>query len=340
MSKIVCFDLEGPLSPQDNAFEVMGLIDDGKKIFEKISRFDDIISLEGREGYEPGDTLSLIAPFLVAEGIDEGDVCEISDKARVVDGSKELVRSLKEGGWVVNIISTSYRYHAHTIGERIGVPPEDIWCTDIDFQGLQESLSPGLKKRIREMGEEIVNIEDEDKLVKKLDDFFFKELPKTEYGDPLERVKVVGGAKKLEAVKEISESLNTPLRDISVVGDSITDYKMLGEISKAGGKSIVFNGNKYAVPHARFAIGSENILFIEPILRSNEPEELVRKWISNINEIKKNPEKAPKPYKELLVKLNTSLPDIRLVEENIVDEIVSEHLGYRKVVRGEAADLG
>ena len=57
MEKIICFDLEGPLSPQDNAFEVMKLIPNGDKIFEILSRYDDILALEGREGYEPGDTL-------------------------------------------------------------------------------------------------------------------------------------------------------------------------------------------------------------------------------------------------------------------------------------------
>ncbi|OUJ19006.1 HAD superfamily hydrolase [Methanonatronarchaeum thermophilum] len=340
MRKIVCFDLEGPLSPQDNAFEVMGLLDGGKEVFEKISKFDDIISLEGREGYEPGDTLSLIAPFLVAEGIDENNVLEISNKAKVVNGSKELVNRLKKDGWIVKIISTSYSYHAHTIGDRIGVPSEDIWCTQIDFNELQKLISKDLKNRIKEVSHEIVEIDEIDGLVEKLDSFFFKELPKTEYGNPLERVKVVGGAKKLEAVKEISKKYKVPLQDISVVGDSITDYKMLGEIKKHDGKSIVFNGNQYAIPNAKYAVGSENIRYIEPILNSNEPEKLVTQWEKNIEKIEKNTESAPKPIKDLLIELETSIPDIRLVREEETEEIVKKHIKYRKTVRGEAADLG
>jgi len=58
--KLICFDLEGPLTPQDNAYELMKLVPRGGKIFEVLSRYDDLLALEGRPGYEPGDTLALI----------------------------------------------------------------------------------------------------------------------------------------------------------------------------------------------------------------------------------------------------------------------------------------
>jgi predicted HAD superfamily phosphohydrolase len=69
--KLICFDLEGPLSPQDNAYELMKLFPDGGKIFEVISRYDDLLTLENRPDYEPGDTLALIAPFLAYHRIGE-----------------------------------------------------------------------------------------------------------------------------------------------------------------------------------------------------------------------------------------------------------------------------
>ena len=67
----ICFDLEGPLSPQDNAYELMRLFPNGGKIFEVISRYDDLLTLEEREDYEPGDTLALIVPFLLLHNISE-----------------------------------------------------------------------------------------------------------------------------------------------------------------------------------------------------------------------------------------------------------------------------
>lgn len=37
---LICFDLEGPLAPQDNAYELMQLFPHSSKIFEVISRYD------------------------------------------------------------------------------------------------------------------------------------------------------------------------------------------------------------------------------------------------------------------------------------------------------------
>lgn len=66
---LICFDLEGALTPQDNAHELMKLFPRGHKIFEVISRYDDLLTLECRPDHEPGDTLALIIPFLVYHGI-------------------------------------------------------------------------------------------------------------------------------------------------------------------------------------------------------------------------------------------------------------------------------
>jgi len=41
---------------------------EGASVFEVISRYDNIISLVGRKGYEPGDTLALIVPFFLLHG--------------------------------------------------------------------------------------------------------------------------------------------------------------------------------------------------------------------------------------------------------------------------------
>ena len=102
---IIFFDLEGPLSPQDNAYEVMKLIgDEGARIFEAISKYDDILALEGREGYEPGDTLALIIPFLMLHGITEEDIKRVSERATLVRGAKYLFERLRAEGWDIYII--------------------------------------------------------------------------------------------------------------------------------------------------------------------------------------------------------------------------------------------
>ena len=94
MANFICFDLEGPLSPQDNAYELMKLFPNGDKIFEVISRYDDLLTLEERENYEPGDTLALIVPFLVLHNISENDIVALATKASLTDEINKLVEEV------------------------------------------------------------------------------------------------------------------------------------------------------------------------------------------------------------------------------------------------------
>ena len=54
MGSLICFDLEGSLSPQDNAYELMKLLPNGDRIFEVISRYDSML------GNTKKDTIELL----------------------------------------------------------------------------------------------------------------------------------------------------------------------------------------------------------------------------------------------------------------------------------------
>jgi energy-converting hydrogenase A subunit R len=64
--KVFISDCEGPISINDNAFELAGyFIEDGEKFFTVISKYDDILVDEvKREGYNAGGTLKLIVMVL------------------------------------------------------------------------------------------------------------------------------------------------------------------------------------------------------------------------------------------------------------------------------------
>ena len=287
MGRTIFFDLEGPLSPQDNAYEVMKLAGEGGKegarVFEAISKYDDFISLQEREGYEPGDTLALIVPFLLLHGVTEAEIKRVSERAKLVDGARELFERLQEGGgekegkerekegkggekWEVYIISTSYEQHAYNVGRRLGVPEENIVCTRLDLEGARARLGEkeaffslvekveedliGLYSSIDEAGRE--------RFVSRLDEFFFRQLPALGY-DVLGATRVVGGERKAEAVRKIARAKGVRLSEVIAVGDSITDYKMLREVAQHGGVAVVFNGNEYAVPYANVGLASLNV---------------------------------------------------------------------------------
>ncbi|GAI19474.1 unnamed protein product, partial [marine sediment metagenome] len=138
---LICFDLEGPLAPQDNAYELMKLFPDGDKIFETISRYDDLLTLEGREDYEPGDTLALIAPFLAYHGVKERQITTMGQEAKLTPGADELVSRLKSRGWQIFCISTGYEQYALAITQRLGIPYQNVACTSFPLDQISQLLS-------------------------------------------------------------------------------------------------------------------------------------------------------------------------------------------------------
>jgi len=264
---VACFDLEGPLSPQDNAYEVMGLIPRGKEIFQVISRYDDLLTLEGRENYEPGDTLKLIVPFLIYHGITEADIERVSKRAKIVKGARETIAHLRENNWKVHIISTSYQQHAYNIAAQLGVAREDVACTKLELSRYGGISGVELVAEVEKVIlEKLYPSMRDEEIVATLDEFFFRRLQHTELGKVFNEVRVVGGSRKVEAMLRFLEKDGAELRDCAAIGDSITDFKMLREVSKEGGIAIAFNGNEYCLPYCDIAVASEKLSAVLPIL--------------------------------------------------------------------------
>ncbi len=359
--KVICFDLEGPLSPQDNAYEVMGLIDEGHKIFEVISRYDDILTLEERCGYEPGDTLSLIVPFLIHYNISEKNIKEVSNRAKIVDGTKYIISKLNQLGWSPYIISTSYQQHAHNIGGKIGVLREKIYCTYFPLDEFKAQVGDTETAMIEEFKGDIIelyaNLNYENRIKNRLDQFYCEDIKDTVLEDIMNKMKVVGGQRKVDAAKKIAEETNSELSDMIVVGDSITDYKMLKKIKNEGGISIVFNGNDYAIPYANIGLATTDMRFLLIVIAGYMRGgyscviDTVKDLEKNHESYMKNPASIPDKLippdikKFLISKINEPgffqphfhyLPD----RKNNFQEIIRIHKESRAHVRGDAAKLG
>jgi len=269
----ICFDLEGPLSPHDNAYELMGLFPDGNKVFEVISRYDDLLALEGKEGYEPGDTLALIVPFLIYHGITEADITALADQAKLVSGAHWLISGLNSRGWGVHCISTSYQQYAHRICQRVGIAEDKLACTPFDLDRYLGSFSKPelsvvelLEREIKELRP----VDDDLQIKQKLDRFFWVELTHTKLGEVLTRIKPIGGGRKVAALQIFAAKNNLALTDWVVVGDSITDAKMLQAVDEAGGLAIAFNANEYALPYATIGLASTNLDDLDAALEAWE----------------------------------------------------------------------
>jgi energy-converting hydrogenase A subunit R len=340
----IFFDLEGPISPQDNAYEVLGLARDGERVFEVISKYDDILTLEGREDYEPGDTLKLIVPFLIKNKIPECDIRNVSKEAGIVPGVKDVIAYLESTGWDVYIISTSYEQHAYNIAGQVGVEIENVACTKMPLDDYHLQFSDTDLEVIDDMQEKILGElypgDDEDRVKESLDGFFFGTLQESGIGDIFNEVRVCGGARKVEAMMKFAGT--SDLGDAIAIGDSITDFKMLARVKEEGGLAIAFNGNEYSIPYADVAVANTDQRFLLPIIsafvsggRGKAIETAKRLESASIEEIL---EKMPGDV-AASIPGDVKPPRYHAINENI-DEIIKVHREYRTLVRGAAGKLG
>jgi energy-converting hydrogenase A subunit R len=270
---LICFDLEGPLAPQDNAYELMKLFPNGGKIFEVISRYDDLLTLESQPDYEPGDTLALIIPFLVYHGIEEEQIAAMGQKAGLTPGATTLISKLKSRGWYIFCISTSYEQYAFSITQRLGILTENVACTSFPLAQIRKLLSQNEFALLKQTEQEIVKLNpfsDDTKIKEYLDYFYWQKLPQTRWGRIIGQVKPVGGRRKVEALEKFSTKIGKPLSGWTVVGDSITDFKMLQAVNKTGGLALAFNANEYVLPYSTVGLASVSLYDLWIVLEAWE----------------------------------------------------------------------
>lgn len=333
--KVICFDLEGPLSPTDFAFELMKLIPRGDKIFPVVSRYDDLLTLEGKKYYQPGDTLGLITPFLIYWGITEKKIKEVSSRATLTDGSQELIKTLKKEGWIIYIVSTAYKQHAISIAKHLGIKEKNVFSTDFSLDKFQKEVRKKASKGELILidiaviyipnflySENLDSGEKDEEIRDYLDRFFWSSSGKL--GEIFERVKPIGGERKTEVLKkEICRREKCRLKDVVVIGDSITDSDMLKAVKEAGGLAIAFNANQYALPYALVGVASPNLREIKPVLDAWQKG---RRMVWNLTE--KSPEKYQWIGKKDIAKLRKA-------------GVLKAHEESRRLARGKAtARLG
>ncbi|MGD0998440.1 MAG: hypothetical protein ABR941_09025 [Thermoleophilia bacterium] len=128
-------DCEGPLTRNDNAMEVAAaFVPDGAELFARLSRYDDFLAdVLHKPGYNAGDTLRLIVPFLLAYGVRDRDVEQYSaDTVLVVPGARDLLRDVS-AALPSYIISTSYTPYIRALCRVVDFPFAQCRCTSIDL---------------------------------------------------------------------------------------------------------------------------------------------------------------------------------------------------------------
>ncbi len=353
--KIFVSDCEGPISKNDNAFEIASqFIPEGNRLFTMISRYDDVQAyVVRREGYNAGDTLKLILPFLKAYDVTNETVAEYSSRnILLVPGAKEMLQFVR-GFMPAYIVSASYEHYMHALCQSTNFPFENVYCTRLDLD--KYGISDGEKKKLRALREEMVelpilemprgakSLEDVPKklqhALQRLDAIFWKELASMEIGKIFIEVNPVGGSEKAAAVNDIIAKSQASLQNVMYVGDSITDIEAFKLVRDGGGLTVSFNGNGFAVEEAEVAVLSENAvvtaLLADVFSRFGKHQvmSLIREWEPSV--IDKFG--LYQPLKKSFLGLGRKkFPRVELVTEQNMEKLMQESTAFRQSVRGKA----
>jgi energy-converting hydrogenase A subunit R len=336
--KLFITDCEGPLSVNDNAFELAGhFIPDGEKFFSEVSSYDDILVDEiKRPGYNAGDTLKLIIPFLIAYGADNHKIIDFSrENVMMVPGAMETM-SYVESIMPSFIVSTSYGQYIKALCDLTGFSFENTYFTQADLD--THVISQEEKERLMEIKDIIVSGAD----FETMDKIFFEEIPQMEIGKILLEIKTVGGEGKKLAVEDILKKNDASADSIMYVGDSITDVEPLNFAKENKGVSISFNGNEYAINAADIAIISKNTIATSILidLHSKFNSDYVRRFVEGYVI---DPQRALANFRvsfQLLEEFEkifaSDLPVMELINDENREELIKKSLLCRKELRGES----
>ncbi len=271
-------DCEGPITQNDNAFELCEkFIPNGGKFFAIVSKYDDFLAdVEKRPGYKAGDTLKLVLPFLKAFGVDNKIMEEFSRQTLMMLPGTELMLPEVNRMLPSFIISTSYRPYLKALCDATGFPMDNVFCTDVnlDIYVLDTDEETYLRQTAGEIaGMDMIQWPDtasdiadvpleHRKAIERLDKIFWEEISAMKAGKMFQDVNPVGGAEKARAVQESLLRTGLGLKDVLYAGDSITDVQALELVDSGGGVAVSFNGNRYAIRAARWAVLSSSTLVI------------------------------------------------------------------------------
>ena len=336
-------DCEGPLTLNDNAFEVCEhFIKNGGKLFKILSLYDDyLVDIVKRENYKAGNTLKLILPFFVAENITNEDLINYSkNNIYAVPESKLLLEYL---GKSMNtyIVSTSYGQYIKAVSDYMEFSFENTFYTNVDMDSLylnDEDLS-----KIKKFKNQILENPKDYKL---FDDIFFNEIKKMDIYDIIKNIEVIGGLGKKLAIEDIIKRDSIDVGEILYIGDSITDVEPLQFARKNNGISISFNGNEYPLKVAEIAVVSSSAITTALIanIYSNNDKKTVLKFIEDYNTCTDKNELFEKYCVDLNIKIkffdvfDKSFPLIRIINDDNFDEILKLSTDMRNNIRGE--DIG
>jgi energy-converting hydrogenase A subunit R len=355
VKRIFISDCEGPISKNDNAFEVTArFVPNGDKLFALISKYDDVLAdVLKKPSYSAGSTLKLILPFLKAYDVTDRQMEEFSAQNLIlIANSKDTLQHVRAVASAF-IVSTSYEHYIKALCKALDFPYENTYCTKLSID--KYFITEQEKRRLREVAREIAQMpmititptakhmkdfsSKDQETIRRLDTLFWSEIAGMSLGRVFSDVITVGGSQKAEAVKDAVEGLRAQLSDAMYVGDSITDAEAFKLVRNNGGLTVSFNGNQYAVKNAEIAVLCENSVVTAVIadLFCKLGKQKTLQVLSNWNSKALRQSAVSQPLLDRLFALYAAaLPKVQIVTAENMEMLVKESSEFRKKVRGES----
>jgi energy-converting hydrogenase A subunit R len=355
VKRVFVSDCEGPISKNDNAFEMTcHFVPCGDKLFKIISRYDDVLAdVVRKPNYEAGTTLKLILPFLKAYHVNDGKMQDFSTQSLILISNVQKTLNHIERLAPAFMVSTSYEHYVRTLCHAIRFPFENTYCTrlSIDKYGITDTerkelqLLAGEISRmpmfdIPQAAKSLQDLPEKARAAtRRLDEIFWRQIASMQVGRVFAEVSIVGGTGKVEAVRDIVHKQGIRLSEVMYVGDSITDEETFKLVRGGGGLTVSFNGNKYAVQNAEVAVLCEDStvtgILAEAFLKHGRQKtlDLVEHWKREA--LLKSCE--DNDFLSLFFRLYPGeLPKVKIVTKENMEILMKESTCFRKKVRGEA----
>jgi energy-converting hydrogenase A subunit R len=354
VKRVFVSDCEGPISKNDNAFEITArFVPNGDKLFTLISKYDDALAdVLKKPSYSAGSTLKLILPFLKAYDVTDRQMEGFSAQNLIlIANSKDTLQHARAVASAF-IVSTSYEHYIKALCRALDFPYENTYCTKLSID--KYAVTEEEKRRLREVVREIAQmpmiaippaakcIEDfsstDQETIRRLDKLFWNEIAGMSLGRVFSDVTTVGGSQKAEAIEDAVEGLGAQLSDVMYVGDSITDVEAFKLVRNNGGLTVSFNGNQYAVKNAEAAVLSENstVTAIIADLFCNVGKQQTLQMLENWSRETLRKSAVSQPLLDKLFALYpAALPKVQIVTAENMETLAKESSEFRKKVRGE-----
>jgi energy-converting hydrogenase A subunit R len=355
VKRIFISDCEGPISKNDNAYEITArFVPNGDKLFALISKYDDALAdVLKRLGYSAGNTLKLILPFLKAYDVTDRQMEKFSAQNLIlIANSKDTLQHVRAVASAF-IVSTSYEHYIKALCRALDFPYENTYCTKLRLD--KYVVSEKEKVRLKDIAKEIAQmhmiaippaaktVEDfsaaDQETIGRLDAIFWSEIASMGLGKIFSDVTTVGGSQKAEAIEDAVEGLGAQLSDVMYVGDSITDVEAFKLVRENGGLTVSFNGNQYAVKNAEAAVLSENSTVTAVIadLFCNVGKQQTLQVLENWSRETLRKSAVSQPLLDKFFALYpAALPKVQIVTAENMETLAKESSEFRKKVRGES----